>query len=97
MMNANVYREQGDHARAESLYSRSLTIRKQQLGSNHPYVAQSLNNIAKLRHIQGRYVDAEILYRQSLNIYEQKLGVAHQITQRVQKNLEELLAIVSNQ
>ncbi|MDJ0533340.1 MAG: CHAT domain-containing protein [Xenococcaceae cyanobacterium MO_207.B15] len=65
------------YTEAEPLYQQSLTIRKQQLGDNHPDVAQSLNNQAALYESQGRYAEAEPLLQQSLAIYKQQLGGNH--------------------
>ena len=42
-------------------YKRSLAIREKSLGPNHPAVATSLNNLARLYRAQGRYADAEPL------------------------------------
>ena len=43
-----VYRDQGQNAKAEPLYRRSLVIREKALGPEHPDVAQSLENYAAL-------------------------------------------------
>ncbi|HEY9910208.1 MAG TPA: tetratricopeptide repeat protein [Thermosynechococcaceae cyanobacterium] len=45
---ARLYDVQGRYAEAEPLYRRSLSIREQQLGENHPSVATSLNDLAAL-------------------------------------------------
>src|SRR5262245_60877997 len=57
-------------AEAVALLNRSLTIRERALGSEHPGVAQALNNLASLYQTQGRYPEAEPLYRRCLAIYE---------------------------
>ena len=44
-----LYKTQGQYAQAEPLYKRSLAIREQSLGPDHPDVAKSLNNLAKLQ------------------------------------------------
>jgi tetratricopeptide (TPR) repeat protein/CHAT domain-containing protein len=64
-------------ADAVALLNRSLAIREKALGSEHPGVAQSLNNLASLYQAQGRYAEAEPLYRRSLAIYEKALGPDH--------------------
>ena len=38
------------------------------LGPNHPDVATSLNNLARLYYAHGRYAEAEPLYKRSLGI-----------------------------
>ena len=60
------------------------------LGDNHPHVALSLNNLAKLYYYQGRYKEAEPLYLQALAIAEQALGENHPNTVRIRENLESL-------
>ena len=74
---ASLYRQQGRYAEAEPLVMRSLSIREQQLGDDHPDVARSLNDLANLYKFQGRYVEAEPLFKQSLSIREQQLGQDH--------------------
>jgi tetratricopeptide (TPR) repeat protein len=69
-----------DHARyteAEPLYQRALAIREQQLGPEHPDVAQTLSNLANLYNRQGQYTKAEPLYQRALAIREQQLGPEH--------------------
>jgi hypothetical protein len=48
---------QGKYAEAEPLYSRELAIREKALGSEHPDVARTLNNLAGLYAKQGKYAD----------------------------------------
>ncbi|MGG6295452.1 tetratricopeptide repeat protein [Leptolyngbya sp. AN02str] len=67
----------GRYADAIPLAERALSIREQALGSNHPSVASSLNNLANLYRLQGNYAQAEPLYRRSLSIREQALGSNH--------------------
>ncbi len=55
---AELYRVQGQYAKAEPLYKRSLAIREKALGPEHPDVAQSLNNLAELYRTQGKYAEA---------------------------------------
>jgi tetratricopeptide (TPR) repeat protein len=74
---ASLYYEQGRYIEAEPLHVRSLSIREQQLGKDHPKVAESLNNLALLYYSQGLYAKAEPLCRQSLSIWEQELGKDH--------------------
>jgi tetratricopeptide (TPR) repeat protein len=72
-----LYKTQGRYSEAEPLYVRSLSIREQELGKDHPDVANSLNNLAELYRSQGRYNEAEPLYVRSLSIREQELGKDH--------------------
>jgi len=74
---ARLYYVQGRYGEAEPLYVRSLLIREQHLGTDHPDVAYSLDRLASLYHLQGRYGEAEPLYVRSLSIWEQQLGTDH--------------------
>ena len=70
-------RERAQYLEAESLLVRALSIREQQLGSEHPDTAKSLNSLAMLYRLQGKYEQAEPLYQRALSIREQKLGAEH--------------------
>ena len=78
---AALYRNQGKYNEAEPLYLRSLSIRENQLGENHPDVAQSLNNLALLYNAQSNYADAKNLSQRALTIFQQALGDHHPDTQ----------------
>jgi hypothetical protein len=49
---------QGQYAAAIPLAERALAIREKVLGKEHPYVAESLNNLAWLYQAQGSYSQA---------------------------------------
>ena len=49
----------GDYAGARSYYERSLAIREEALGPDHPATAQSLNNLGTLLHELGEYEAAQ--------------------------------------
>ncbi|CAN0170499.1 unnamed protein product, partial [Ectocarpus fasciculatus] len=59
---------QGKYEEAGPLYERSLTIREKTLGSDHPYVAHSLNNMAVLLESKVRPTLLAILLL-SLSLY----------------------------
>ena len=69
--------DQAHYSEAETFYVKSLAIREQQLGSEHPEVANSLSKLAKLLRVLGRYIEAEPLSRRSLTIWEKQLGDEH--------------------
>ena len=48
-----LYRNQGRYEQAEPLYQRALAIREKALGPDHPDVATSLNNLARLYQPPG--------------------------------------------
>ncbi len=58
-------------------YQRSLAIRENALGPEHPDVAQSLNNMAELYLARGRYAEAEPLHKRALAIWEKAVGPKH--------------------
>ena len=69
--------KQGKYDEAVPLLEKSLKIRQQVLGAEHPYVATSLNNLAALYESQGRYEEAEPLYIQALDMRKKLLGEEH--------------------
>ncbi len=73
---AQLYR-QGRYQEAIPLAERSLAIREKALGSHHPEVAESLNNLAILHYALGDYAQAGPLFKQALAIREKVLGSYH--------------------
>jgi len=71
------YRTQGNYAKAEPLYQRSLEFSEKALGPDHPVVATALNNLAELYKARDNYAEAEPLSRRSLAISEKALGPDH--------------------
>ena len=66
------------YAEAEPLYQRSLALREEALGSEHPDLATALNNLAGLYSAQGRNTDeAEALYQRAMAILGKALGPEH--------------------
>jgi tetratricopeptide (TPR) repeat protein len=53
------------YADAEGLYKRSLAIREEKLGRDHPDVAQTLSNLGILYRNQGKYAEAEAHYKRA--------------------------------
>src|SRR5262249_4694148 len=74
---ALLYGAQGEYARAEPLFQRSLKTCEAKLGKDHPDVARSLNNLAALYWHQGQHAKAEPLFLRGLQIYESKFGKDH--------------------
>jgi tetratricopeptide (TPR) repeat protein len=68
------YQGQGLYTEAEPWYRQCLSITQSRFGSNHPYVAASLSNLAVLHQDQGRYSEAEPLLKQALEILKRLLG-----------------------
>lgn len=78
---------QAQYLEAELLVRRSLTIREEALGAEHPEVASSLNNLAALLHLQGKSEEAEQLFRRALSTLQQSLGAQHPDLARSLNNL----------
>ncbi len=78
---------QGRFETAIAYSERSLQIRENQLGPDHPDTATSLNNLAGLYESMGRYSEAEPLYVRSLQIRENQLGPDHPDTATSLNNL----------
>jgi len=69
--------ERGQYVEAEPFLQQALSIREQQLGSDHPDTATSLDHLALLYRFQGKYTQAETLFQRALSIREQQLGPDH--------------------
>ena len=69
--------EQGKYAEAEPLYLRALRIREQQLVQEHPQLAETMHDLARLREAQGNGEAAKTLYIRALAVREQALGMHH--------------------
>ncbi|MBW4693914.1 MAG: tetratricopeptide repeat protein [Lyngbya sp. HA4199-MV5] len=69
--------EQGRYAEAEPLYGRSLQIKEQQLGSDHPDTARCLWNLAALHYNMDRVAEAKPLITRAVAILEHTLGSQH--------------------
>ena len=83
-------KEKGCYGEAELLHQQSLKVYQSQLGSDHPFIATSLNNLAGLYQAQGRYGEAESLYKQALAIWRSHLGTHHPDTASSLNNLATL-------
>ena len=83
--------EQVKYAEVEPRYRSELAIREKKYGSEHPFVATSLNNLALVLKMQGKYSEAEPLYRRALAIREKQLGKEHPLVATSLNNLALLL------
>ena len=88
--NGRFYKGQGLYAQAEPWFEQCLEVSKKRLGDNHPYVAQSLNNLAGVYKSQGRYDEAEPLYQQALELMRHLRGEEHPYLAPTLDNLAEL-------
>jgi eukaryotic-like serine/threonine-protein kinase len=84
---ADVLRERGRYAEADSISHRALELIERLLGSDHPDVADELTGLAIAQAEQGRPAPAETLFRRVLRIRERTLGESHPATGRAVNNL----------
>jgi len=73
----NVLFSRGEHAEAVALHVRALALREASVGSNHPWTAASLRDIALQHAAQGDLDRAKDLLDRSIQIYEKNLGADH--------------------
>ena len=69
--------DQGKYAESEPLFKRALEIKEKALGSAHPDVATSLNNLAGLYQDERKYAKAASFYQRAIKIGEKSLGEEH--------------------
>jgi tetratricopeptide (TPR) repeat protein len=69
--------EQANYQQAIDLHKRALAIREKLFASEHPDVADSLNNLASAYQAQGNYSEALSKYQRALEIREKVLGSEH--------------------
>lgn len=71
---------QSNDREKERLLRESLDLRKRILQSDHPDVAQSLNNLAQVYSARGEHQRAEQLHLEALAIREAKIGMMDPLT-----------------
>lgn len=76
-----------DVAKARLYCENALAIREQVLGIEHPYVADSLNNLGILLQVVGDYTEAQLHYERALEIDRKILGSEHPDTARSLDNM----------
>lgn len=74
---ANVYRALARYTEAERLFDRTLKIRQESLGPDHPDVAKALQGLGFCIYIQGRHTEAQSLLERALQIFKTHLGPEH--------------------
>ncbi len=71
---AELYHRQGRYAEAVPLLERALAIWVETLGSGHPKVVVSRNDLGHLYRQRDQYAEAERTYRRALTFSEKALG-----------------------
>jgi tetratricopeptide (TPR) repeat protein len=69
---AELDRQQGRLAGAESIFSKVLEARRRVLGPDNPYTAQVLESLGQLKLEQHAYADAEKLLREAVRAREKR-------------------------
>jgi tetratricopeptide (TPR) repeat protein len=82
----------GRYKDSEALLRRSLAIREQARGVEHPDTLNSLTGLARMLQGKGDYKAAEPLYRGALRASARLLGAEHPATLSVANNLADLLS-----
>lgn len=80
----------GDYQEGLTRYGRALELRKSLLGSTHPLVATSLNNLGSVHSAMGRSDEAAALYDQALEVLETTVGADHPDTALPLNNLAKI-------
>jgi tetratricopeptide (TPR) repeat protein len=84
----------GRFEEAAPLMQRTLEIKVELYGADHPSTLNSVNNLAELDDQRGRDAEAEALHRQALEARTRVLGSSHSQTL---ESMERLAANLSNQ
>jgi hypothetical protein len=79
----------GNFASADELLKSAARIQEAELGSLHPDLTQTLNNLAIVAEKTGRLGDAETFYRRAAAIASASLPPDHPIVADSRKNLED--------
>merc|ERR1712072_179531 len=83
-----VYEDQGNQDKAIEYFEKSLAIKLETLGSEHPSVASSYNNLGAVYETQGNYDKAIEFFEKSLAIKLKTLGSEHPDTKNTQEWLK---------
>ncbi len=79
----------GDYAAAETMLREVAAIQEASLGSQHPDLANTLNNLGIVSEIVGKPEDAEQFFRRACAIAATSLEPSHPFVATSRKNLED--------
>jgi hypothetical protein len=79
----------GDFAAAETMLRDAAAIQEASLGSEHPDLANTLNNLGIVSEIVGKPEDAEQFFRRACAIAATSLETSHPFVATSRKNLED--------
>jgi hypothetical protein len=80
----------GRPAEAEAQYGAALEMKRRELGSSHPDVGITLNNLGMLYGSQRKTAAALECFQMAVRILNQSLGGSHPNTRGVRGNLKRL-------
>jgi hypothetical protein len=82
----------GNYASAEELLRQAAALQEQTLGSQHPDLANTLNNLGVLCEMTDNPIDAEHYFRRAFTIATATLGPDHPFVVTSRKNLHDFCA-----
>ncbi len=85
------YQALGEFPEAQRHLDRSLQLRQETMGPDHPDALQSMSDLASLHSARSQYDEAERLYRSVLETRRAKLGADHADTLQTTNDLGVLL------
>jgi C4-dicarboxylate-specific signal transduction histidine kinase len=80
----------GYHTEAQKLLEKSIPIQKKILGSKHPYIAESLNNLAIVYEAKGETAKAQNCFEHAQTIINQVLDKSHPTARIISQNYLQL-------
>jgi len=81
----------GRYDEALERIQRAVSLREKAFGSDHPFVASSLNDLGNVFVDMGRYEESLAHYERSLALYEKALGPEHPEVATVRSNVSGVL------
>jgi tetratricopeptide (TPR) repeat protein len=95
---ASLLGDMGEFDRSEELFLRVLNVQEKNLGrDDHPQIAVTLNNFAKMLHTSAHYPKAVPLLRRAVKIEESVRGAEHPDTLAVMNSLAVLLSLTGDE
>jgi eukaryotic-like serine/threonine-protein kinase len=83
----SAYDDLGLYAEAQQQMERSLELRREELGADHPDTLRMMNDLGTLHSAQGKFAEAEPILAQALKAERRVLGAEHPETLNTMNNL----------
>jgi len=87
-----VSNRQGEYIKAQKWFQRALDDCEKNLGKDHPFTLNTVQNMAMIFEEQGMYGKAQEWYKRALNGYEKTLGNNHRSTLKTIHNMASILS-----